>query len=420
MKINKTENLHKHIKGSYKDYDPEVHKNAIYFAEDKKKIIVNGIEYGLDLESDEVDLISNINHKDNKLIITFSNGKTKEIELEDHRAYWEELRIEESFPVGGCIISTHPIKEFSFKGASNNKGKWYSSDGQEGEYNNTDLTTITFKEEGEYTLKFVNNYTDGWNGLENVTDNSVKSVLMIGGSNGVSYGVKPVNKNENAKLILNNNITSIGENAFGYCSGFTGELKLPESLTNIGSGAFYGCSGFIGELKLPESVTNIRLGAFNSCSGFTGELKLPDSLTIIGENAFGYCSGFTSLKLPDSVTSIEGNAFYGCSGFTGELKLPDSLTSVVDGAFQDCSGFTSLKLPDSLTSIGVGAFRNCKGFTGELVIPESVVSIGFGTFSGCKGLSKIYVCEDTKLDSDLNKDTPAEVIKYKKGEKPWL
>ena len=246
MKINKTENLHKHIKGSYKDYDPEVHKNAIYFAEDKKKIIVDGIEYGLDLESDEVDLISNIDHKDNKLTITFSNGKTKELGLEDHRSYWEELpSLEESYPMGGCIINTHPIKEFTFKGGrsnNNNNGKWYSSDGQEGKYDNMNLTTITFKEEGEYTIKFVNNYEDGYNGLENITDNSVKSVLMIGGSNGVTYGVKPVNKNENAKLILNNNITGIGIAAFYYCSGFTGELKLPESVTTIDDGAFANCT----------------------------------------------------------------------------------------------------------------------------------------------------------------------------------
>lgn len=371
MKINKTENLHKHIKGSYKDYDPEVHKHAIYFAEDKKKIIVDGAEYGLDLESDEVDLISNIEHKDNKLIITFSNSKTKEIELEDHRAYWEKLRIEDEFPKGGCVINTYPIKEFSFKG--DGSGKWYSSDGQEGEYDNRNLTTITFKEEGEYTIKLVNTSYDGQNSLETITEyNIVKSVLMIGGSNGKTGGVSIVDREGSIKLILYNNITHIGYAAFASSLGYTGDLIIPEGVISIGNKAFENCSRFTGELKLPESITSIGNSAFENC------------------------------------------------GFTGELKLPDSLTSIGEWAFRSCSGFTNLKLPDSLTSIGEYTFYECSGFTGDLIIPESVVSIGFRAFSGCKGLSKIYVCEDTTLRSNWNLYTPAEVIKYKKGEKPWL
>ena len=338
------------IKGSITDYNESKMQGAVYFAEDKKKIIVDGAEYGLDLESDEVDLISNIEHKDNKLTITFSNGKTKEIELENHRTYWEELEVVnvEEFPKGGCIINTHPINEFSFKG-SGNKGKWYSSDGQEDEYTASD-TTITFKEEGEYTLKFVNNYEDGYNGLTEVTDNSVKSVLMIGGSSGETRGVNPVDKNENAKLIFYNNITSIE------------------------SYAFDGCSGFIGELKLPESVTSIGNYTFRDCSGFTGDLIIPEGVTSIGDAAFLYCTGFT-----------------------GDLKLPESITSIGGGAFYDCSGFT-----------------------GDLIIPEGVTSIGRGAFYDCKGLSRIYVCEDTELGDLWNTGTLAEVIKYKKGETPWI
>ena len=230
------------IKGGITDYNNAKMQGAIYFAEDKKKIIVDGAEYGLDLESDEVDLISNIEHK----------------------------------------------------------------------------------------------------------DNSVKSVLMIGGGNGKTNGIKPVDKNENAKLILNNNITSIESNAF------------------------------------------------------------------VG------CSGFTSLKLPENLTSIKPYAFYYCEGFTGELIIPESVTSIGSEAFGSCSGFTSLKLPENLTSIGEWAFSSCSGFTGDLILPEGLTSIGYSAFSGCSGLSKIYVCEDTELGNGWNNNTPAEVIKYKKGETPWL
>ncbi len=37
--------------------------------------------------------------------------------------------------------------------------------------------------------------------------------------------------------------TSIGNSAFAYCSGLTGELVIPDSVTSIGSLAFYRCSG---------------------------------------------------------------------------------------------------------------------------------------------------------------------------------
>ena len=192
-------------------------------------------------------------------------------------------------------------------------------------------------------------------------------------------------------LTLPNSLTSIGDHAFEYCSGFTGTLTLPNSLTSIGDWAFYDCSGFTGSLTLPNSLTSIGFGAFMGCSNFTGSLTLPNSLNSIGEGAFNGCSGFTgSLTLPNSLTSIGDGAFLGCSGFTGSLTLPNSLTSIGDGAFYDCSGFTGLlTLSNSLTSIGACAFCYCLGFTGSLTLPNSLTSIGFGAFCGCSSINSV-------------------------------
>ena len=186
-------------------------------------------------------------------------------------------------------------------------------------------------------------------------------------------------------------VTSIGEEAFIFCSGFTGTLTLPNSLTSIGDYAFSYCSGFTGTLTLPNSLTSIGDHAFEYCSGFTGTLTLPNSLTSIGDWAFYDCSGFTgSLTLPNSLTSIGFGAFMGCSNFTGSLTLPNSLNSIGEGAFNGCSGFTgSLTLPNSLTSIGDGAFLGCSGFTGSLTLPNSLTSIGFGAFCGCSSINSV-------------------------------
>ena len=181
-------------------------------------------------------------------------------------------------------------------------------------------------------------------------------------------------------------VTSIGNDAFRYCSSFTGTLILPEGLTSIGQNAFYGCSGFTGRLTLPESLTSIRYGAFAGCSHLTGVLILPKSLTNLEGRAFEECSGLTgSLTIPVGVTKIGYQTFYGCSGFIG-LTLPEGLTSIENGAFYNCYGLSgNLILPESLITIGESAFRRCGRFTGDLIIPQWAMSIGDYAFESCSG-----------------------------------
>lgn len=93
-------------------------------------------------------------------------------------------------------------------------------------------------------------------------------------------------------------VTSIGNEAFRGCSGFTGSLIIPNSVTIIGADAFRGeediwgdghlvAMGFSGELVIPNSVITIGSRAFYGCSGFTGNLTIPNSVTSIGDWAFG-------------------------------------------------------------------------------------------------------------------------------------
>ena len=147
---------------------------------------------------------------------------------------------------------------------------------------------------------------------------------------------------------------------------------------------------YISHSDIKIYVTKIRYSAFNSCSGFTGNLVLPDSLKTIEQYAFNSCSGFTgNLVLPDSLKTIEQYAFYNCSGFTGSLVLPDSLKTIAQGTFYNCSGFTgSLVLPDSLKIIKYTAFEDCKGLT-SLIIPESVEDIGGSAFNMCRSINYI-------------------------------
>ena len=315
-----------------------------------------------------------------------------------------EKTIYDKYPKGSFLVRTHPTSEFKVMTNSNDSGVAY--------FNNKEVkidgtTTIDLGEKKEHDILFVITEGVGFS-LYNMDNPHIKHISYIPNSKDVIFEIDGKPK-------------IIGNNAFEYCSGFTGELKLPESITSIEYNAFEGCSGFT-SLKLPDSVTSIKSYAFDGCSGFTGDLIIPENVTSIESGAFKGCSGFTGdLIIPDSVTSIEYEAFDGCSGFTGDLIIPESVTSIESSAFDGCSGFTGdLIIPDSVTSIGTYAFASCSGFTGDLIIPDSVTSIGNHAFYNCEGLSKIYVCEDTELGNAWNNKTTAEVIKYKKGETPWI
>ena len=103
-------------------------------------------------------------------------------------------------------------------------------------------------------------------------------------------------------------LKTIGKDAFLNCSGFTGNLTIPNSVTSIGSWAFYKCYGFNGNLTIPNSITSIGEYAFSGCWGFIGDLTIPNSVTSIGTSAFEGCSGFTGVEF-QSVPQIGSSTF---------------------------------------------------------------------------------------------------------------
>ena len=117
-------------------------------------------------------------------------------------------------------------------------------------------------------------------------------------------------------------------------------------------------------ITLPINITSIGDDAFYNCTGFTGTLTLPSSITAIGEDAFSYTRFTGSLTIPASVTYIGPDAFFNCRGLTGSLTIPSLVTNIGDNAFMFCSGFTgTLTLPSSITAIGILAFWECSGLT---------------------------------------------------------
>ena len=254
---------------------------------------------------------------------------------------------------------------------------------------------------------------------------SVDGTLTISGTGDIK--TKPWNsqRNEIKKIIIENGVTSIGDNAFTSCYNLT-SVTIPNSVTSIGSSAFQNCSNLT-FLSIGNSVTSIEKGAFNGCSDLKSvnitnlkswceisfedryanplgyakhlylnekeveELVIPNGITEIGDYAFWGCEGLTKVIIPNSVTSIGRGAFNDCSGLTS-VTIPNSVTSIGDWAFAFCSGLTSVTISNSVTSIGDNAFNRCLGLS-SINIPNSVTSIGDSAFNGCTSLKSVHITD---------------------------
>lgn len=108
-------------------------------------------------------------------------------------------------------------------------------------------------------------------------------------------------------------MTSIGDEAFNYCTSLE-SLTFAEGshLENIGEGAFY-LTGIKGELTIPASLKSVGNQAFNGCSGLTTLTFAEDSqLETIGERAFDGAGISGELTLVASLKNIGLLAFAGC------------------------------------------------------------------------------------------------------------
>ena len=224
-------------------------------------------------------------------------------------------------------------------------------------------------------------------------------------------------------LVLNEEITSIGNYAFCDCDGFTGSLTIPDSVTKIGESAFSHCKGFDGTISLSKNLTSIGGRAFYCCYDFIGKLAIPESVVEIGDSAFGYCGNFDSLFLSEGLTAIGEYAFLG-DYFEGVLIIPESTISIGNGAFGNCHNITEfnvspknnaymsyegglytkdgkelLQFPlgkteipifhPSLTVINTYAFFEST-LSGQLIIPEGVEKIEDYAFAN-SNISSVYL-----------------------------
>ena len=217
-----------------------------------------------------------------------------------------------------------------------------------------------------------------------------------------------------SSITFKNSLTSIGEEAFYYCSNLN-NIEFSNSIINIGPYAFCGCPNLtnvtiLGNIKnivndafrscrnlasitLLEGVENIGYGAFSYCA--MKSIEIPASVTNIGP--FDYCENLESIKVNSGNVTFDSrencNAIIHTSTNTlvagcKKTIIPNMISSISYSAFAGHTGLSSITIPESVTTILESAFQNCTALS-SIIIPSGVTSINDYTFCGCENLSNI-------------------------------
>ncbi len=240
--------------------------------------------------------------------------------------------------------------------------------------------------------------------------------------------------NQIKTLIIEKDVTAIGENAFANCNSLTSVYFLGDApqiaanaFTNVTASVeiLTGGSNWTEELKQnyggtltwisyiakgsagPTAVWTLDETGLLTVSG-TGQVsasysrppwqdycenvisaKIETGITSLGTQVFKNCVNMTSITLPDTLTTIGSNAFYDCESLK-EIEIPSSVTSLGSGAFYYCDSLVHVDIPDSITEINSSTFSGCSNLT-SVTIPDSVTSIGYSAFYFCRNLRSISI-----------------------------
>lgn len=101
-----------------------------------------------------------------------------------------------------------------------------------------------------------------------------------------------------SEVNLPNGITSIGEDAFGYCT-LLKSIIWPNETKVIKKYTFYNCVR-LEEVTLPEGLTTICDHAFDSCKALKN-ITIPTTVQEFGNHVFDVCLSLETIEVPKSL-----------------------------------------------------------------------------------------------------------------------
>lgn len=188
-------------------------------------------------------------------------------------------------------------------------------------YGNYVLTNSVVSPNTYHTIKIRLTNDDVY---KDIFDNLISYISLID-SSGTSYKkiIQPT------KIQFAYGTTIVDMYYFNNQSKYITEMIIPNTVNVIES---IGQIGVI-SINIPDSVTTIGNNAFEYCSSLTS-VTIPNSVTSIGISAFQGCSSLTSVTIGNSVTSIGSNAFNGCTNLSSVTYngTKSQFTSITKGS----------------------------------------------------------------------------------------
>ena len=182
-------------------------------------------------------------------------------------------------------------------------------------------------------------------------------------------------------VIVPDEVTEIGMNAFRMRNDIVEQVILPEGLMNISDRAFYGCTK-LKSVNIPNGVVNIGDYAFQHCISLE-DIILPDTVSQLGKGVFRECSNLKYVTLSQGLTAIPSSAFHTCTSLR-YVKIPDSVVTIGGFACYECKNLSHVELNENLKVIDEAAFYECN--IKEITIPRNVSNIDNRAFEFCDGL----------------------------------
>ena len=154
------------------------------------------------------------------------------------------------------------------------------------------------------------------------------------------------------------------------------KVIIQQGITRIGNNAFLNCIG-IKSVFLPMGITTIGEKSFCGCTALT-DIDIPVSVISIGYKAFNYCTSLNNINIPNNVESIDYYAFLGCKSLK-TIAFGKNVKYINSGAFWQCvllKKITNYRLTPQLvkkeTTISITKVKEKDKFTGTKYCKEKL------------------------------------------------